>query len=497
MVSSRPLISWSLVALCVVLFMVNAVWHPAPFVLQMRMKGERCARMRLFYDTGKGIRPQDSNTQWIDGSSEFKTVRFRIDAPQFNELRLAQVDSAIPIELRSITLHRFAAQNLGISANDLKPVAGIATIKQADATITILPEPGASSTAITIQVPQSISESPLLTGLRASGVGLLGLAAVAFLWWGRSENKQKSETDTGRAHLRMSGRTAIISFLIAAYLLTSVFELNGSSSAIWRYFADWELPHQSLLAGSPKDIRGDEWGTETPWILAQSMHVPPFPLENPNIGDDKTPLLTNLPVRHWSMLFRPQMWGFFFLNFERAFAFYWNFKWFGLLLAAFLFFEILSGGKTLIALAGALFILFSPYVQWWFSTPAAMPEMLAMLFFALWSVLVVLRARSPWRIAGAAVLLFAALAHFAFCFYPRFQIPLSYLGAVVIGLVLIETRQHEKSLVVRVTVLGAALLLAGTMAWVWYRDVASLIHQLSEFAYPGRIVSTGGAYPWY
>ena len=66
----------------------------------------------------------------------------------------------------------------------------------------------------------------------------------------------------------------------------------------------------------------------------------------------------------------------------------------GLLLAAFLFFEILSGGKTLIALAGAFFILFSPYIQWWFSTPAAMPEMMAMLFFALWSVLFILRSRS-------------------------------------------------------------------------------------------------------
>jgi hypothetical protein len=130
-----------------------------------------------------------------------------------------------------------------------------------------------------------------------------------------------------------------------------------------------------------------------------------------------------------------------------------------LLLAAFLFFEALSGGKNLIALAGALFILFSPFVQWWFSTPAAMPEMLAMLFFALWASLVVLRAPSTWRIAAAAVLLFTALAHFVFCFYPRFQIPLSYLGAVVIGLVLIEMRQREKSLVVRVAVLGAALLL--------------------------------------
>src|SRR5947207_4903466 len=110
MFSPRPVLSWSLIALCVALFSMDAIWHPAPFVLQLEIKGERSARLRLFYDKGKGFRPQDSSTQWIDASAEFTTVRFRIDAPRFKELRLTQVDSAIPLELRSITLHRFPAQ---------------------------------------------------------------------------------------------------------------------------------------------------------------------------------------------------------------------------------------------------------------------------------------------------------------------------------------------------------------------------------------------------
>jgi hypothetical protein len=495
MFSSRPVISWSLIALCVALFSMDAIWHPPPFELQLGVKGERSSRLRLFYDTGKGIRPQDSNVQWIDASAEFTTVRFRIDAPRLKGLRLTQVDSAIPLELRSLTLHRFPVEKIRVDPFDLKPAEGIATITQISSVTRIIPTSAAGGATIAIQFPEEFVESRLSAGLRAGAVALLGLAAVAFLWWGRSTSGQRSEPETQPAP-RISGRTAIISFLTAAYLLTSVFELNQSSSAIWRYFADWETPGQSLLAGSPKDIRGDEWGTETPWMLAQSKHVPPFSLANPNIGEDKVPLLTNLPVRHWSMLFRPQLLGFFFLNFERAFAFYWNFKWFGLLLAAYLFFEILSGGKTLIALAGALFILFSPYIQWWFSTPAAMPEMMAMLFFALWSILFILRTRSPWRIAGAGLLLFVALGQFVFCCYPRFQIPLFYLGAVVVGSVLVD-RAREKFLPIRVAVLGGALLLTGVIAWVWYRDVAGLIHQLSGFAYPGQILSVGGFYPWW
>src|SRR5437879_7446731 len=69
------------------------------------------------------------------------------------------------------------------------------------------------------------------------------------------------------------------------------------------------------------------------------------------------------------MLFRPQMWGFFFLNRERAFSFNWNLKWFALLLSGFLFFRIVARGNNFLALSGALILLFSSYIQWFFSTP--------------------------------------------------------------------------------------------------------------------------------
>src|SRR5437016_14005445 len=113
---------------------------------------------------------------------------------------------------------------------------------------------------------------------------------------------------------------------------------------------------------------------QTPWIFSQALRTPAFSPSNPNIGSDVTPLVTNLPVRHWSTLFLPQMWPFFLLSPERAFAFYWNFKTFGLLLGPLLFFGVFTGGRTLIDLAGALLLRFSPFVQWCFSTPACLPE---------------------------------------------------------------------------------------------------------------------------
>ena len=477
--------------------MTNVAWHPAPFVLQMGIKGERSIRLRLFSDTGQGIRHNDSCTQWIDPGAEFTKVQFRIDARRFKELRLAQVDSAIPLELRSITLHRFLGDKIKVNLNQLKPIDGIATIAQVGAVIAIVPTAKAGDGAtIAIQFPQELVESPLMTRVRAGAVALLGLAAIAFLWCDRAEIRPRSVAKTGPSSRRIKVKIVITSFLTLTYLLTSVFEWNSSSSGIWRYLADWQSPHHSLIVGSPKEIRSDEWGTQTPWILSQAKHAPPFPLTNANLGDDAAPLLTNLPARHWSMLFRPQMLGFFFLNFERAFAFYWNFKWFGLLLACFLFFEAISSGKNVVALASALFLLFSPYIQWWFSTPTSMPEIVAMLFFALWSVHVILHTRVLWRMIAASLLLSIALGQFVFCCYPRFQIPLFYLGLVVIGSIVID-RPRENFLPIRIGLLSAALLLTGVTVWLWLGDVAGLIHRVSTFAYPGKVVSVGGSYPWW
>src|SRR5205814_4393220 len=148
-------------------------------------------------------------------------------------------------------------------------------------------------------------------------------------------------------------RNAVVVFLLSAYLLGSVAKLNGSATGLWRIYADREAPNADLVVGTPKGIRSDEWVGETPWILSQAARQPRFPLANPGVGEHAMPLLNNLPVQHWSMLFRPQMWGFFIADVETAFAFYWNYKWFSLLLGAFLFLQAIARGNSFVALFGA------------------------------------------------------------------------------------------------------------------------------------------------
>ena len=222
------------------------------------------------------------------------------------------------------------------------------------------------------------------------------------------------------------------------FLFCVLFRLNGSSSAFWAKHLQSPNEMTGLLAGSPRVTRADEWMIWTPATLAQLHHQPPMPTRNPSLGAGATPLLMSVPVRHYSMLFRPQFWGFFMFAEERGFAWFWNTKIFGLLISFYLLFRLLMRGREALAVCGSVAVSYSSYVQWFFSCPPMLPEMLAS-----WALMLVagksLFDPSPvWKKAGAAIVVGGCAINFVLCCYPPFAIPLIYLGLIVFGVFLWE-----------------------------------------------------------
>jgi len=199
-------------------------------------------------------------------------------------------------------------------------------------------------------------------------------------------------------------------------------------------------------------------------------------------------------VAHWTIALRPQFLGFFVLPVEQAFAFYWNFKWYVLLAGSFLFLNLIASGRSLIALCAACFIFFSGFVQWWFSSPTMMPEMVGTFFLALWAGAMIFRARSPLAIAGSGLLLVLSLGQFVLCCYPRFQIPLLYLG--VITAIAAAWQARRTILSARGAILLVALVTSCVVVWAWLAEVRPLLHEIGSLVYPGRVFSTGGTMPW-
>lgn len=166
-----------------------------------------------------------------------------------------------------------------------------------------------------------------------------------------------------------------------------------------------------------------------------------------------------------------------------------------------LFLRVIARGNNFLALVGAAILLFAGYVQWFFSSPTCMPEIVAMFLFGLWAVHLLAQAKSRWQIAVAGVVLLGAIEQFVFCCYPAFQIPLLYLALALLISGAIHLRRSPQmgsqknsfSTFISLGVLVIAVLLIG----IWSREVWPTVREIESQVYPGQTISTGGSFPWY
>jgi len=284
--------------------------------------------------------------------------------------------------------------------------------------------------------------------------------------------------------------------LFAAFVILTAFNINGSSVGMWSAILTEEKTADSLLYSLPRDARSDEWLVWTPSLLAQARHQPSFPVENPVLGAGRSPMLMNLPARHYTALFRPQLWGYFLFDIEHGYAWNWNAKIFGLLAAMFLLIRRLADGRAWPALVGAAWIFCSSYTQWWFSSLPMLPEMLAGWAFALWCVMKL--GDGPRRNAAIAITagLILATVNFALCMYPPYQIPLIYLGAAILfgwfwkrrGEIPAPGRWLPEPRWLAFAAAGVALVLVP-----FFVQMLPSLRLVAHTIYPGAQRATGGA----
>ena len=274
------------------------------------------------------------------------------------------------------------------------------------------------------------------------------------------------------------------------FLVCVALRINGSSTSFWYYDLKQRHEIKGLIAGMPKPTRSDEWMIWTPAILAQLHYDPPMPIVNESLGAGVSPLLMSVPARHYSMLFRPQLWGFFFFDTEHGFAWYWNAKIFGLLVSMFLLFLVLMRGDAVMAMLGAAIISYSSFVQWWFSSPAMLPEMLTCWAVALVSGRVFFHPTALWKkFVAASALIFAAI-NFLLCCYLPFEIPLAYLSLFLFAAFLWQRRGS--------TILGGSIWLAGCglvvalLLWPVFQQCRATLEIIAHTSYPGARRGTGG-----
>src|SRR5438094_3834412 len=221
--------------------------------------------------------------------------------------------------------------------------------------------------------------------------------------------------------------------VVIVFWVCVLLKLNGSSVAIWTQLLNEPKPPPGLLLFVPKGVRADEWHGWTPAALSQSRQTPRFPVENLTLGGGRAPLLMSVPVAYYTTLFRPQLWGFFLFDFERGFSFYWCTKAFGLLAAVAWALRQIGVRSYLLAIFGAVWVMFSSYVQWWFSSPGMLPEMITTWAICLGCAVSFFKDQHRGKLTLALASFIFCGTNFVLCLYPPYHIPLTLLMLAILA----------------------------------------------------------------
>lgn len=276
----------------------------------------------------------------------------------------------------------------------------------------------------------------------------------------------------------------------------SLFNFNGSSIGIYnKVLLGDNYVDNNIILGQPRSIRSDEWLVETP--LAASQYFVNFKQENKLIGlGEKTSVFPEPPTNHWTTVYKPQNWAFFFLPFENAFAFKWWVRGFLLIFGAYLFLYKLTKGNLFLSIGGSISIFFTPFIQWWYSTTAV--EGFAYLFFGLFTFINIFEFKKLTDLLFYSLLMVYFATSFVLLMYPPFLVPLTLLGITFcVGYILNNIKYLRK---VRLKFyffsLAIITILFGISTITFYLDFRDVIEIIRNTSYPGNREIFGGGFSW-
>jgi len=279
----------------------------------------------------------------------------------------------------------------------------------------------------------------------------------------------------------------ICSFLFVFFV---VFKLHNSSVSYWNsQMPDGSGDRKGIVVGDPLPIRSDEWLVTTPFTLSQEKNH--YPVTNESLGYGKIPLVMGLPAHHLLSIIKPSLWGYYFLDNERAFAWQWNFKIFPFLIVAFLFLMLFTRNNFLASVVYSCWLYLSSSIQWWSINTEIFTYGLATIIAFLY---ILYSNKTRLIIINGVVLLLAAYSY-AMILYPPYQIPFAYfLMALLVGFLI--SRKEFKNLLdkkwLKLAVLGGSGLCLILLMLYFFKECKETISVMTQTVYPGQRSEVGG-----
>ena len=469
---------------------------------------------QLFYDTGAGYNEANSRIAPVLPTSTNHGQRLVFDLPRARiyHLRFDPLMTEGTVTLRHVAIVGAKETVMTIAPSDIVPFNQIGSRVEREREVTFSTRPGANDPGLTFILHKPFEYKRERASVRGAPIviGNVAIAAAVFLLLfarGVTARLAGAARDLLRQahsachHIALSlSATDFIQFdawaiwfyilCLTAFLIAVIADFNGSSADIYSAIAQVQA---TPLFGSPRLVRGDEWSFATPATLNESLRWDRFEAKHSYLGDHSIALLADLPVRHVSTVFRPQFWPFFVLPVDYAYGAFWQFKALILITGSFTFLLLLTR-STFWALCGSLWYFFSPFTQWTYSWPSALPEMVGLICMAIVLACFLTIARNLIAILIAALGLATCAIDFTMCGYPPHIIPLLLLAVFFF----ISWCSAQRKLIFRREMSGRrvlgfsiALALIGVIGFAVYLDTREAIRGVASTIYPGQRVFSG------
>ncbi len=234
-------------------------------------------------------------------------------------------------------------------------------------------------------------------------------------------------------------------------------------------------PEGGPVAGTSRFIRMDEWGLATPYFQATVRNRFQRVNETSLYREDLRNFLA-LPLKDWSLPFKPQLWAFFLFPPATAYSIY-----FGLLMCAclagyHLLFRRL-GVPAWLAASTAVTVYFAGFTQFWWTTYGPL------LVGLPWLLLIVFSSMQWWKKALLCMWAFPALV-FAHV-YPTLLVALAW-GALILILAVRPSLLRSPG---DLAALAAGVIAAAVVVYAYYADVIPIMRNTF---YPGHRISPSG-----
>ncbi|GAB3941753.1 hypothetical protein GCM10028805_05420 [Spirosoma harenae] len=308
-----------------------------------------------------------------------------------------------------------------------------------------------------------------------------------------TESRQEAgSSERGFELIRFDRPTKLYIGIVAGlFIVLSLLKIHTLSVAIWnQLIPDGSDLKRGIIAGTPRQIRMDEYAVWVPNTLSNINKG--YPVANETLGGENIALL-GAPAKHALMIFKPFLWGHFFLGPEQAIAWQSNFCYFSVLLLSFLLFMLLTGNNFLLSVFGSVWLYLSSASQFWNGGCDTAIGMFSLLFVS--GAYILFGKQKIIGTIGWGLLLAWALFSSAILVYPPYQVPLGYTFLILFVTYCLRNKSQFTFTARQLTSVGigaGAVVLVGALFYTSYQDLKPTIDAMMHTVYPGRRSESGG-----